>query len=107
MFGDIPEMSKEDKINILSGFLPSPQHILTITPATGFYARFKDKQEKSLYVPLMGWAYLKNGDMLPLMYNHQTRGHLIAYAVDGFMKIVWEDDVPDVPEEDEEDFKPK
>ena len=105
MFGNIPKLTSEDKINMLSGFLPSPQHILTITPATGFYARFKDKQEKEIYIPLVGWAYLKNGDMLPLLYKHDTKSHFIAFAVDGFMAVLHEDHVPDEEDDDEPEFK--
>ena len=106
MFGNIPKMTSEDKINMLSGFLPSAQHILTITPATGFYARFKDKQEKEIYIPLVGWAYLKNGDMLPLLYKHDAKSHFIAFAVDGFMAILHEDHVPDEEDDDDEpEFK--
>ncbi len=109
MFGDIPKMTSEDKINILSGFLPSAQHILTIVPATGFYARFKDKQEKELFIALVGWAYLKNGGMLPLLYKHDQRCHYIAFAVDGFMGIVHEDNVPEDydDDDDEGEFKSK
>lgn len=101
MFGNLPKMSTEDLANIKFGFLPSPQHILCITPATDWYARFKDKQEKELYIPLVGWAYMKNGDMLPLLYKHDARGHFIAFAVDGFMGIVHGDHVPDEEDEDE------
>lgn len=105
MFADLPKMTSEDKINMLSGFLPSPAHILTITPATGFYARFKNKQEKIVFIPLVGWAYLKNGSMLPLLYKQDTRGHFIAHADDGFMGVVYEDDVPEEEDEDENEFK--
>ena len=106
MFSNAPELSKEDKINILSGFLPDPKHLLTITPATGFYAKFKDKQEKEVYKPLVAWAFLKNGDMYPLLYKHDNRSHFIAFAIDGFMAIVHVDDLPD-EDEDEEEYKTK
>ncbi len=107
MFGEIPKMTTEDKANMMMGFLPSPEHILTITPATGFYAKFKDKQEKELFIALVGWCYLKNGSMLPLMYRHDQRCHFIAFAVDGFMGVVHEDHVPDADDDDEvEKFKP-
>ncbi len=104
MFGNIPKMTSEDKINMLSGFLPSPQHILTITGAVDFYAKFKNKQEKEIYIPLVGWAYLKNGDMLPLLYKHDARSHFIAFAVDGFMGIVHADHVPDEDVDDDGEF---
>ncbi len=102
MFGEIPKMSTEDKANIMAGFLPSPTHILTITPATTFYARFKDKDEEMIYIPLVGWAYLRNGDMLPLLYKHDSRSHFIAFALEGFMGIVHEDCVPDKDDDDDD-----
>ena len=95
MFQDVPKMENEDKINMLAGFLPRPQHILAIINAIGFYARFKDKQEEVVYIPLVAWAFLKNGSMLPLLYKHDNCCHFIAFAVDGFMGVVHDDNVPE------------
>lgn len=103
MFYNIPKLTNEDKINLLAGFLPDAKHILTITSAHGFYAKFKNKQEKELYIALVGWAYLKNGGMLPLLYKHDSRSHFIAFAVDGFMGIVHEDNVPEDYNDDDDD----
>ncbi len=103
MFSNAPPMTTEDLANIKFGYLPDPKHLLCISPATGFYARFKDKQEKEIYIALVGWAYLRNGDMLPLLYKHDHRCHFIAFAVDGFMGIVHEDLVPDKDDDDDDD----
>ncbi len=105
MFGNVPKLSVEDKANIMAGFLPAPSNILTITPATGFYGRFKNKQEKEIFIPLVGWAYLKNGAMLPLMFKHDQQCHFIATAVDGFMGVVHEDNVPEEDEDEDGEFK--
>jgi hypothetical protein len=107
MFSNIPKMEKEDLINMMAGFLPDAKHILTITPATVWYAKFKDKQEKVSYIPLIGWAYLKNGAMLPLLYKHSDRCHFIAFAVDGFMGVIHDDDVPDDDNDGINEFKSK
>ncbi len=101
MFGNVPKMTTEDLANIALGFLPDPKHLLTITSTNVWYAKIKDKREKDSYMPLVAWAYLKNGDMLPLVYQHDNKCHFIAFAVEGFMGIVHEDGLPDDDDEDD------
>ncbi len=96
---NVPKMTSEDLANMALGFLPDPKHLLTITSTNVWYVKFKNKQEKESFIPLVAWAYLKNGGMLPLLYNHEHRCHCIAFAVEGFMAIVHDDDVPDKEDE--------
>ncbi len=105
MFSNAPKMTTEDLANITMGFLPDPIHLITITSTNVWYAKIKDKKEKDSYMPLVAWAFLKNGWMLPLVYQHDNRSHFIATAIDGFVSIVHDDSLPDDDDKEDSEFK--
>ncbi len=88
---------KEDLKNVRMGKLPVGE-LTQIIAAPGFKACFKtdDGEEHS---PLVAWAFLKDGTLVPLMYNKISRSYISAYVVTGFVEITHEDFL----EEEEED----
>ena len=87
--------------NVNRGYLPV-ENILQIVSATGFKASFKigDRVEFS---PLVAWAFLRDGTLMPLLYDKPSRSHVVAYAVTGFIEIVHDDFFEEEVEEDEEE----
>ena len=99
MFWKAKKLTNEDKINLMAGFLPQEDQILQIIPATGFNAEFRKLKGDDLIVPLLAWAFLKNGAVLPLCYDHPNKSHVSVHTIKGFTRIVHDNDL----EEDEED----
>ncbi len=107
MFQWKKKLTPEDKINLMAGFLPAEDQVLQIIAATGFNAEFTVINGDDMVVPLMAWAFLKNGAVIPLCFEHRQKGYVNACTIKGFHRIVHDHDLP---EEDEEeggiDFKP-
>ncbi len=92
------EQIDEDLENVRRGYLPAGD-ILQIISATGFKASFKigDGVE---YSPLVAWAFLRDGTLMPILYDKPSRSHIVAYAVAGFIEITHDDYL----EDEEDDF---
>lgn len=79
-------MTDEDYGNIQLGFLPSAEHILAIIANTNYYAVTDVKGEKH-YCMLVGWAYLKNGKCMPLIYDHEFHTLRNPEVLENFIRI--------------------
>ncbi len=84
--------------NIRLGKLPDDGEVTSIISANGFKACFKTDDGID-YNPLVAWALLKDGTLLPVLYNKVTRSCVVAYAVTGFIEITHEDFLEDDEEE--------
>ncbi len=102
MFSKEKKLTPEDKINLMAGFLPEEDKVLQIIAASGFNAEYQIKNKENLFVPLIAWAFLKNGAVLPIVYDHSDRGYFVAPTIGGFVRIVHDNDIE---EEDETDVE--
>ncbi len=105
MFWKAKKLTVEDKINLMAGFLPQEEQVLQIIPATGFNAEFVVKNRDNLIVPLMAWAFLKNGAVLPLCYDHPNKSHVAATTITGFARIVHDSDIEEEDDEEDDTYK--
>lgn len=106
MFRKAKKLSNEDHINLMAGFLPQEDQVLQIIAATGFNAKYKVQNDDDLVVPLIAWAFLKNGAVLPVLYDHKDKGYINARSVEGFMGIIHDKDTEEIDEDDDEiEFK--
>lgn len=102
MFSKEKKLTPEDKINLMAGFLPNEDKVLQIIAASGFNAEYQIKGKDNLLVPLIAWAFLKNGAVLPIVYDHSDRGYFVAPTIGGFVRIVHDNDIEDEDETDVE-----
>ncbi len=79
----------ENLENIRRGYLPA-EGVVQMIAAPGFKACFK-KGDGFEYSPLLAWAFLSDGVVLPVLYEKSTRSHIVAYAIAGFVEVVHED----------------
>lgn len=95
------KLSEEEKLAVIQGFLPAVDSILTIIPNASYYAVFEDERdgEMEVYRLLVAWAYLKNGDCLPLVYDDFFHTLRNPEKLINFIRI----DDGDDPDEDEEE----
>ncbi len=92
--------------DIKQGKLPISKEVLQIVSASGFKACFKTT-EGNEFTPLIAWAFLVDGSLLPLLFNKVSRTYISAYAVAGFVEIIHDDyleeEVEDEPNEFDDD----
>ncbi len=91
----------ENLENTRRGYLPA-DGVVQMIAAPGFKASFKkgDIVETS---PLVAWAFLSDGTLLPVLYDKTTRSHIVAYAIAGFIEVVHDDYIEDEYIEEEGD----
>ncbi len=89
--------------DIKKGKLPISPEVLQIVAASGFKACFKTT-EGNEFTPLIAWAFLVDGSLLPLLFNKATRTYISAYAVAGFVEIVHDDYLEEEVDEDDDIF---
>lgn len=96
--------------DIKQGKLPISSEVLQVVAASGFKACFKTS-EGNEFTPLIAWAFLVDGSLLPLLFNKATRTYISAYAVAGFVEIVHDDyleeeliDGDELDDDDEDEF---
>lgn len=79
-------LTEEDLGSMQLGFLPSAEHILTIIANTIFFAVTEEGGEE-LYCMLVGWAYLKNGVCMPLVYDNEFHTLRNPEVLENFIRI--------------------
>ena len=99
--GEKYELPQEDKSKVEMGFLPATEHIMTILSNTAFYAELRKEGEES-YHTLIGWAFLKNGVVMHLIYDHEFHTCRNPEVLEDFVRI---EEVRDNDEEEFEIFK--
>lgn len=90
-------LTEEDRGSMQLGFLPSAEHILTIVANTIYYAVTEEEGEEH-YCMLVGWAYLKNGVCMPLIYDHEFHTLRNPEVLENFIRI------DDSGEEEEDEY---
>ena len=108
------KLTDEDLGSMQLGFLPATEHILTIITNTIYYAvteeegeEGEDGEEKEeAYCMLVGWAYLKNGVCMPLIYDHVFHTLRNPEVLENFIRID-DTDYPEEGEGEEEKYEPK
>ncbi len=88
---EIDEMKVEDLENIRRGYLPASGEVLQIVSASGFKACFKNEDGEEEFIPLVAWAFLRDGTLLPVLYDKINRCHIVAYAIAGFIEVTHKD----------------
>ena len=80
--------------------MPAPEKILQIISATGFKATFGTEVEGEFdSIPLTAWVFLRDGGSIPMIYDLESKNHVNAYAVQGFVQITHEDFLEDETED--------
>ncbi len=77
------KFSVTDKDKMGMGFLPAARHIISIIAANKFYAVMKD----DIYEPLIAWAFIKDGSVMPLIYDREFATCRCPEKLDTFIRI--------------------
>ncbi len=102
--GEMYELPQEDKNKVGMGFLPAAEHILTILSNTAHFATLR-KEEIETYHTLIGWAFLKNGVVMPLIYDHEFHTCRNPEVLEDFVEIAEAEEDDDDDEDDEKEFE--
>ncbi len=94
------EFNTDDLEKMSMGYLPDEKHIMTIIPSSSFYAVFEGKGGEEEYDLLVAWAFLRNGAVMPLVYDSQFNMCRCPEKMEGFLRLdQWADEDDDVEEE--------